>query len=122
MANRTNDTPLSERETTMTAAEGVSARSLVAGAFASGVIASLLLSWVTSIVARSNMSGDGWSLAGNGALIVPLIGAPVVVMGGATVLMMRFGAIRRWWVIAGSSLALLLGLMAGFVALILLLS
>src|SRR5229473_3557091 len=47
-----------------------------------GLVAGLCL-WVLTIgVTRGHLSGDGWSLSGNGALIIPFGIGPALVAGG----------------------------------------
>src|SRR5438270_10327855 len=54
-----------------------------------GILAGILLWLLTTVVSRANVSGDGWSLAGNGALIVPFGLGPAVVAGGWTAVILR---------------------------------
>jgi len=56
-----------------------------------GLVAGLGLWVLTIAVSRGNVSGDGWSLSGNGALVVPFgLGPPVVAAGWAgTILRIR---------------------------------
>ena len=96
-----------------------SSTQLMALAFVSGLLASLFVAMVTALVSRSNIHGDGWSLAGNGALIVPLVAVPIVVAIGSTQLVRHYGPTYWKSVVAGACLALVLGLVAGFVAIIL---
>ncbi len=43
-------------------------------------IAGLLFGVVTGVVEQAGIEGDGWSLRGNGAVIVPVCGLPVVLI------------------------------------------
>ncbi len=47
-----------------------------------GFMAGMLLRAVTDAVERAAIGGDGWSLSGNGALVVPVCGAPVILILG----------------------------------------
>src|SRR2546429_2524963 len=61
-----------------------------------GVIAGVLL-WVLTIgLSRSNLSGNGWSLSGNSALIIPFGLGPAVVAGGWTAIILRMRGHPRW--------------------------
>jgi hypothetical protein len=61
-----------------------------------GVIAGIVL-WVLTIAAgRSGLSGNGWSLSGNGALIIPFGLGPAIVAGGWTAIILRMRGHRRW--------------------------
>ena len=57
----------------------------------SGLVAGLCLWVLTIAVMRGHPSGDGWSLSGNGSLIIPFGIGPALVAGGwaATILRMR---------------------------------
>ncbi len=61
-----------------------------------GVIAGVLLWIVTIVLSNSRLSGNGWSLSGNGALIVPFGIGPAVVAGGWTAIILRMRGHRRW--------------------------
>jgi hypothetical protein len=50
--------------------------------------------------------GDGWSLEGNGALIVPLVAVPLVIAIGSHLLVRHSGPAHRKTVVAGACLAL----------------
>src|SRR5207253_11449439 len=60
------------------------------------------------IVSRLQIAGNGWSLSGNGALIVPFGIGPVVVAGGWAATILRMRGHPRW---------LLLGIGSAFVGL-----
>jgi hypothetical protein len=87
---------------------------LLARAFGSGLIASLSMTMVTALVSGSTMQGDGWSLAGNGALIVPLVAVPLVIALGSHLLVRHSGRTHRTSVVAAACLALVLGLVASY--------
>ena len=95
---------------------------LMALAFGSGLTAFVTIAWVTDLVSRSTIHGDGWSLAGNGALIVPLVAVPLVIALGSHLLVRHYGPTHRKSVVAGACLALVLGLVVGYVAVIVVLS
>src|SRR2546430_12285829 len=62
-----------------------------------GVIAGVLLLWIVTIVlSNSSLSGNGWSLSGNSALIIPFGIGPAVVAGGWTAIILRMRGHRRW--------------------------
>src|SRR6266480_3404505 len=61
-----------------------------------GVVAGVLLWILTIVLSRSNLSGNGWVLSGNGALIVPFGIGPAVVAGGWTAIILRMRGHRRW--------------------------
>jgi hypothetical protein len=73
-----------------------------------GVVAGLCLWVLTIAVSRGNISGDGWSLSGNGALIVPFGIGPAVVAGGWAGIILRMRGHPRW---------LLLGIGSGLISL-----
>ncbi len=73
-----------------------------------GLIAGLLLWVLTIVLSRSNISGNGWALSGNGALIIPFGLGPAVVAGGWTAVILRMRGHRRW---------LQLGVVSGLVGL-----
>jgi hypothetical protein len=91
---------------------------VVGMALAGGAIAGLLLIGLTALVARSSIEGDGWSLSGNGALIVPIIGLPIVLAGGWVTMAAWFARWRGWWV-AGLTTGLAVAILpwAGYLAL-----
>ncbi|HEY8738093.1 MAG TPA: hypothetical protein VIO62_13750 [Candidatus Dormibacteraeota bacterium] len=64
-----------------------------------GTIALLagLALWVLTIaVSRSDISGNGWSLSGNGALIVPFGIGPALVAGGWAAIILRLRGHADW--------------------------
>src|SRR3989442_9379493 len=61
-----------------------------------GMIAGVLLWILTIVLSRSNVSGNGWALSGNGALIIPFGVGPAVVAGGWTAIILRMRGHRRW--------------------------
>src|SRR5438876_9679423 len=63
---------------------------------------------LTTLLSRSTISGNGWSLSGNGALIVPFGLGPAVVAAGWTAIILRMRGHPRW---------LQLGLASGLVGL-----
>jgi len=61
-----------------------------------GLVAGLCL-WVLTIgVTRGHLSGDGWSLSGNGALIIPFGIGPALVAGGWAAIILRMRNHPRW--------------------------
>ena len=71
-------------------------------------LAGILIAALTAAVEKAGIQGEGWSLRGNGALIVPACGLPVILVVGSALLARRLGAGRRSY---------LLGLGAGIMAL-----
>jgi len=61
-----------------------------------GTVAGALLWILTIVLGRSNISGNGWALSGNGALIIPFGIGPAVVAGGWTAIVLRMRGHRRW--------------------------
>ncbi len=51
-----------------------------------GFTAGLLLELVTALVERAEIEGQGWSLRGNGALVVPACGLPILLILGLLLL------------------------------------
>src|SRR5712692_3463170 len=70
-----------------------------------GLVAGLCLWGLTIAVSRGYLSGDGWSLSGNGALIVPFGIGPALVAGGWAGIILRMRAHPRWLLLGiGSAL------------------
>ena len=61
-----------------------------------GAVAGLALWALTAFASRSHLSGNGWSLSGNGALIVPFGLGPAIVAGGWAMVILRMRAHPRW--------------------------
>src|SRR6266851_3561055 len=61
-----------------------------------GVIAGVLLWTLTIVLSRSNVSGNGWALSGNGALVIPFGLGPAVVAGGWAATILRMRGHPRW--------------------------
>src|ERR1700738_4945136 len=61
-----------------------------------GALAGILLWLLTYVLTRSRISGDGWSLSGNGALIIPFGVGPAVVAGGWAAIILRMRGHPRW--------------------------
>ena len=75
-----------------------------------GIIAGVGIWLLTTLLSRSTISGNGWSLAGNGALVVPFGLGPAVVAAGWTGIILRMRGHPRW---------LQLGIASGLIALVL---
>jgi hypothetical protein len=73
--------------------ENLSFTALVALA---GVFAGALLWILTAAVGRTHLSGSGWSLSGNGVLIIPFGIGPAVVAGGWAAIILRMRGHPRW--------------------------
>ena len=61
-----------------------------------GLVAGVLLWILTIVLSRSRLSGNGWSLSGNGALIVPFGLGPAIVAGGWAAIILRMRGHPRW--------------------------
>jgi hypothetical protein len=79
-------------------------------AAACGVVAGVVIDLLTALVAGSDIGGDGWSLRGNGSLVVPFSLGTGVLAGGWTALALHAGTHPRW---------LPLGVGAGLIAVVL---
>jgi len=77
-----------------------------------GVLAGLCLWVLTIAVSRSHLSGDGWSLSGNGALVVPFGLGPAIVAGGWAGVILRMRGHPRWWQLGFGSALIGLALVA----------
>jgi hypothetical protein len=85
-----------------------------------GLVAGLGLWTLTIAVSRGHVSGDGWSLAGNGALIVPFGIGPAIVAGGWAGIILRMRGHPRWWQLGlGSALVGLALVAASLLSLVL---
>ena len=78
-----------------------------------GALAGLLLWLLTFVLTRSRISGDGWSLSGNGALIIPFGVGPAVVAGGWAAIILRMRGHPRWLRLGIASILVGLALTAG---------
>jgi hypothetical protein len=84
-----------------------------------GALAGVLLWVLTIVLSRSNISGNGWALTGNGALIIPFGFGPAVVAGGWAAIILRMRGHRRWLQLGIGSGLVGLALTAGsFISLI----
>jgi hypothetical protein len=73
---------------------------VVGGVVLAEALAGAALWLVTDSLSKTDIGMGGLTLRGNGALIVPFVGAPaLLVLGGA--LLVRVGRIRRRWLLAG---------------------
>jgi hypothetical protein len=61
-----------------------------------GLVGGVLLWLVTTTLDRSHLSGNGWSLSGNGALVIPFGVGPAVVAGGWAAIILRMRGHPRW--------------------------
>jgi hypothetical protein len=61
-----------------------------------GALAGILLWILTIVLSRSNISGNGWALTANGALIIPFGLGPAVVAGGWAAIILRMRGHPRW--------------------------
>jgi hypothetical protein len=87
-------------------------------ALAVGFVAVRLLLWLTSVAERSDIGGNGWSLSDNGALIVPWLGLPAVLVGGWVALAAWFAREPGWWAAGlAAGLAVVVLPVAGLLAL-----
>ena len=51
---------------------------------------------LTTLLSRTTISGNGWSLSGNGALIIPFGLGPAIVAAGWTAIILRMRGHPRW--------------------------
>lgn len=65
-----------------------------------GLVGGALLDVLAGLAAQAGPSGDGWSLRGNGALVVPFGLGPAVLGGGWTALALHARR-RSSWAVAG---------------------
>src|SRR5256886_56451 len=70
---------------------------------------------LTTLLSRSASSGNGWSLAGNGALIIPFGLGPAIVAAGWTAIILRMRGHPRWLQFGVASGLIALVLVAGAV-------
>jgi hypothetical protein len=59
-------------------------------------LAGIVLWVLTTVVSHSHLSGSGWSLSGNGILIIPFGLGPALVAGGWTAIILRMRGHPRW--------------------------
>jgi len=78
-----------------------------------GVSAGVLLWILTIVLSRSRLSGNGWALSGNGALIIPFGIGPAVVAGGWAAIILRMRGHQRWLQLGIGSVLIGLALTAG---------
>jgi hypothetical protein len=78
-----------------------------------GILAGIVLWLLTSFASRSHISGNGWSLSGNGALIVPFGLGPAIVAGGWAAIILRMRGHPRWLQLGVGSGLIGLALVAG---------
>ena len=96
-------------------------RWFAASVAATGLLSGLLLWILTTILSRSHLSGNGWSLSGNGALIIPFGLGPTIVAAGWAAVVLRMRAHPRWLQLGfGSGLIGLALLGASFLPLVVL--
>ena len=80
-----------------------------------GIIAGVGIWLLTTLLSRSTISGNGWSLAGNGALVVPFGLGPAIVAAGWTAIILRMRGHPRWLQFGVASGLIALVLVAGAV-------
>jgi len=61
-----------------------------------GLVAGIGLWVLTTILSRAHLAGNGWSLSGNGALIIPFGLGPAVVAGGWSAIILRMRDHPHW--------------------------
>ena len=70
-----------------------------------GLVAGVLLWVLTIALTRAHLSGDGWTLSGNSALIIPFGIGPALVAGGWAGIILRMRGHPRWLLLGiGSAL------------------
>jgi hypothetical protein len=75
-----------------------------------GLAGGALLAWATLALSNTDIGGPGWSLRGNGALIVEFAGGPALLAGGWVWLVRR----RLGLALAAAVLTLLIEMVVGF--------
>ena len=86
---------------------------LVVAVAVAAFVGGILLLVVTHLVANSNIQGDGWSLRGNGALVVPFGLGPQLIGAGVGALILRYRRSVSWaawglvFLVIGTGLVLL---------------
>ena len=80
-----------------------------------GVVAGVLLAVLTVLAEGSGIGGHGWSLAGNGAVVVVLVGVPVALAVGGVALERRFRRYGGLGSMVGGCLAFVAGMAVGLV-------
>jgi hypothetical protein len=84
-----------------------------------GLATGVVLGLVTSLLTASGPSGHGWSLRGNGALIVPFGLAPALVAAGWAAIVAHLRSLPQWPVLGALAGLVGLGLVIlSFVALV----
>ena len=78
-----------------------------------GVGSGVALWLLTTLLSRSTISGNGWSLSGNGALIVPFGLGPAIVAAAWTAIILRMRGHPRWLQLGFGSGLVALALVAG---------
>jgi hypothetical protein len=78
-----------------------------------GVVAGVVLWILTIALSRSRLSGNGSSLSGNGALVIPFGLGPAVVAGGWAAIILRMRGHPRWLPLGVGSGLIGLALTAG---------
>jgi hypothetical protein len=61
-----------------------------------GALAGIVLWGVTAGISRAHLGGNGWSLSGNYALVIPFGFAPPIVAGGWAAIILRMRGHPRW--------------------------
>ena len=61
-----------------------------------GLLAGFALWGLTTILSRAHLAGNGWSLSGNGVLIIPFGLGPAVVAGGWAAIILRMRGHPHW--------------------------
>jgi hypothetical protein len=81
-----------------------------------GLLVGALLWVLTDVLGKSDIGGPGWSLRGNGALVVPFAGGPAALTAGWSMLTLWQRAHGKWLVagLVGGCLTLMVELIAGF--------
>jgi len=87
---------MSASTTPAAASDARSALRLLLPAVVGGLVAGGAIVLLTAVAAGSDIGGDGWSLRGNGALVVPFALGTAVLAGGWTALALHAGRDARW--------------------------
>jgi hypothetical protein len=78
-----------------------------------GLIAGAALWVLTTGLSHAGISGNGWSLSGNGVLIIPFGLGPAIVAGGWSAIILRMRGHPRWLQLGIASGLIGLALVAG---------
>jgi hypothetical protein len=73
-------------------------RVLIVAVVVGGLFEGAALGLLTIVLSKSDMAGAGFSLRGNGALVVPFGLGPALLAGQLAMLVLHLRSHKRWWV------------------------